>query len=159
MKIGFDILFLAIVAGCGVGGFFLGDERAQRLMLGSLVGVFAATLLAPALAKLLNSVAIANITNISFALLAISIVIFVAPKRLRDKKWPKNKPRAVISGVLSGLFILSFGIGFLSQDTRTALVTDHNLAAMAYDLRLFVLGVLLIWLAITMLFVGKAKNS
>lgn len=158
MKLGFDIIFLAAVAGASVGSFFLGDERTQRLMIGSLVGVFAATQLAPLIAKYTASVSVLTVTNISFILTAAVIVAFVVPRKLRDAKWPKNKPRAVIGGFLTALFLLGYSVGFLSEDTRTALVTDHNLAALSYDLRLFSLAALVIWLIVTIVIIGKAKK-
>lgn len=158
MKLGFDILFLAAVAGASVGSFFLGDERTQRLMIGGLIGVFVATQLATQIAKLTGSISVLTVTNISFILAAAIIVAFVVPKKLRDNKWPKNKPRAVIGGFLTALFLLGFGVGFLTPETRTALVTDHNLAALSYDLRLFSLAALVVWLLVTVIMVGKAKK-
>jgi hypothetical protein len=79
-------------------------------------------------------------------------------KNVRDSKWPKSKVKAIISGLLSVLAGTGYVIANLSETARNNLVTDHNLAAMAYDMRLYLMGALIAWLLVTYLTVGKAKR-
>ena len=159
MKIGFDIIFLAIIGLGAVGGFFLGDEKAQRMVIGSLVGSFAATLFAEPLSKLLEGKAsFVNQTVIAIALVAVCVLLCVLGKNVRDKKWPRSRVKAIISGALSSAVAIAFVIASLTNSTRENLVTEHNLAALAYDLRLYLAGALVVWLFATYLTVGKAKR-
>jgi hypothetical protein len=79
-------------------------------------------------------------------------------KNVRDSKWPKSKVKAIISGLLAALAGAGYVIANLSESARNSLITDHNLAAMAYDLRLYLMGALILWLLVTYLTVGKAKR-
>lgn len=158
MNIGFDIIFLAILAASTVGCFFLGEEKSQRLMIGVLVGGLAANLLAVPLAKLLPANTSINPGFISIGMMIICVAVTVAGRNVRDSKWPKSKFKAIISGFLAGFAGLSLSIASLPEVTRSQLTNEHNLAAIAYDLRLVSIGALIIWLLASYLTVGKAKK-
>lgn len=158
MNIGFDIIFLGIIAGATVGCFFLGEEKAQRLMIGALIGGLVANFLAPLLIKFLPSDTSINVGLISVGMMVICIALIVAGRNVRDPRWPKSKLKATIAGFLAGIGGLSLAIASLPEATRMQIVYDYNLAAMAYDLRLFTIGMLLVWLLMSYLGVGKAKK-
>lgn len=158
MNIGFDIIFLAILAASTVGCFFLGEEKSQRLMIGVLVGGLAANLLALPLAKLLPANTNINPGLISIGMMIICAAIIVSGKNMRDSKWSKSKFKAVVSGFLAGFAGLSLVITSLPEVTRSQLTTEHNLAAIAYDLRLISISALVIWLLASYLTVGRAKH-
>ena len=61
-------------------------------------------------------------------------------------------------GVLSGLVAIAYVIASIPAQLRYNLVTDHNLAAMVYDLRIYLAAALIIALLITFMTVGKAKK-
>lgn len=158
MNIGFDIIFLAVLAASTIGCFFLGEEKSQRLMIGVLVGGLAANLLAIPIAKLLPANIDINPGFISIGMMIVCVAIIVAGKNIRDSKWPKSKFKAVVSGFLAGFAGLSLAIASLPEVTRSQLTTEHNLASLAYDLRLLSVGALIIWLLVSYITVGKAKK-
>ncbi len=158
MNIGFDIIFLAVLAASTVGCFFLGEEKSQRLMIGVLVGGLAANMLAVPLAKLMPDNFTINPGLISVGMIVICVVIVLVGKNVRDSKWPRSKFKAVVSGFLAGFAGLSLAITSMPEVTRSQLTTEHNLAAIAYDLRLLSVGALIIWLLASYLMVGKAKK-
>lgn len=158
MNIGFDIIFLAILAASTVGSFFLGEEKSQRLMIGVLVGGLAANLLAIPLVKLLPANININPVFISIGMMVVCVAIAVAGRNVRDSKWPKSKFKSIVSGFLAGFAGISLAIASLPEITRIQLTTEHNLAAIAYDLRLVSIGALIIWLLASYLTVGKAKK-
>lgn len=159
MKLGFDILFFAVV-GLGVAGsFFLGEEKSQRMAIGVLVGSFAVTQFSEPLTKLLNGkVGFVAPSIIAIVIMSLCVAICVLGKNVRDKRWPKSKLKATVSGFMSGLVATAYVVYALPEVTRNSLVTDHNLAAMVYDSRIYLAAVLTIWLLITYLTVGKAKR-
>ena len=158
MNIGFDIIFLAVLAASAAGCFFLGEEKSQRLMIGVLVGGLAANMLAVPLAKLMPDNFTINPGLISVGMIVICVVIVLVGKNVRDSKWPRSKFKAVVSGFLAGFAGLSLAITSMPEVTRSQLTTEHNLAAIAYDLRLLSVGALIIWLLASYLMVGKAKK-
>jgi len=158
MNIGFDIIFLAVLAASTAGCFFLGEEKSQRLMIGVLVGGLAANMLAVPLAKLMPDNFTINPGLISVGMIVICVVIVLVGKNVRDSKWPRSKFKAVVSGFLAGFAGLSLAITSMPEVTRSQLTTEHNLAAIAYDLRLLSVGALIIWLLASYLMVGKAKK-
>lgn len=159
MNLGFDIIFLAILAASTAGCFFLGEEKSQRLMIGVLVGGLAANLLAMPVAKLIPTSGIINPEIISIGMMIICVVVVVAGRNVRDSKWKKSKFKALISGFLAGIAGLSLVIASLPEGTRSQLTTEHNLAALAYDLRLYSIGALIIWLLVSYFTVAKQKGS
>jgi hypothetical protein len=159
MKFGFDIIFFAVIGLSAIGSFFLGEEKAQRLALGVIIGSFASTQFAEPLAKLASGkIAIIDQTIIVIAIMVLCVTFCMLGKNVRDKKWPRSKVKAIIYGVLASLVAIAYTIASLPSDTRQSLVTDHNLAALAYDLRLYLAGALVAWILITYLTVGKAKK-
>lgn len=158
MNIGFDIIFLVILAASTVGCFFLGEEKSQRLMIGVLVGGLAANMLAVPLAKLMPDNFTINPGLISVGMIVICVVVVLVGKNVRDSKWPRSKFKAVVSGFLAGFAGLSLAITSMPEVTRSQLTTEHNLAAIAYDLRLLSVGALILWLLAGYLMVGKAKK-
>ena len=158
MNIGFDIIFLVVLAFSTVGSFFLGEEKSQRLMIGVLVGGLAANTLAIPIAKLLPSNITINPGFISIGLMIICVAVVVAGRNVRDSKWKKSKFKALVSGFLAGIAGLSLVITSLPDATRIQLTTEHNLAALAYDLRLISIGALIVWLLVSYLAIGKSKR-
>lgn len=159
MKLGFDIFFFAVIGLGVVGGFFLGEEKSQRMAIGVLVGSFAVTQFSDPLTKLLDGkVSFVTPSIITIAIMSLCVILCVMGKNVRDKKWPKSKLKAIISGFLSGLVATAYVVYALPLDARTNLVTEHNLAALVYDLRIYLAGALTLWLLITYLTVGKAKK-
>lgn len=159
MNFGFDVLFFAIIGLTTVGSFFIGEEKSQRLMIGVIVGSFAASEFSAPLTKFASDkLGFINQTIVAIVIMVLCVVICLIGKNVRDKKWPRSKIKAVISGILAGLVAVSFVIATIEPTQKDALVTDHNLAALAYDLRLYLAGALIIWLFVTYLTVGKAKR-
>ena len=64
----------------------------------------------------------------------------------------------MIAGFLSSFTILGYFIANLQDSIRENIVTEYNLAAMAYDLRIIALALVIIWLFVMYLTVGKAKK-
>ena len=142
-----------------VGSFLLGEEKSQRLAIGVIIGSFAGNQFAEPINKAIgDKVSFLNQGTIAIAILVLCIVICMLGKNVRDSKWPKSKIKAVVSGLLSALAGVGYIIANLSEQARNSLVTDHNLAAMVYDLRLYLMGALILWLLATYLTVGKAKR-
>jgi|688.fasta_scaffold91916_2 glucose uptake protein GlcU len=155
---GFDIIFLSIIAASTVGCFFLGEEKSQRLMIGTIVGVAAST----QLLQLLDKVSFLKVNyagvGMNGLLLLLPIVVVLLGKNTRDSKYPKSKIKAMIAGFLSSFTILGYFIANLQDSIRENIVTEYNLAAMAYDLRIIALALVIIWLFVMYLTVGKAKK-
>ena len=159
MKLGFDLIFFGILGLSAVGSFVLGEEKSQRLAIGVIVGSFAGSQFAEQINKLAGSkVSFLNQGLVAIILLALCILICMVGKNVRDSKWPKSKIKAIIFGLLSALAGTGYVIANLSESARNSLVTDHNLAAMVYDLRLYLMGALIVWLLVSYLTIGKAKR-
>ena len=159
MKLGFDLIFFGVIGLSAVGSFLLGEEKSQRLAIGVIIGSFAGSQFAEPINRAVGDKAsFLNQGVIAIAILAFCIVICILGKNVRDSKWPKSKVKALISGLLSALAGVGYVIANISEQARSSLVTDHNLAAMAYDLRLYLMGALIVWLLVTYLSVGKAKR-
>lgn len=159
MNIGFDIIFFATIIGSAAVCFVLGEEKSQRLMIGTLVGILASTQLAEPIEKIASSrVAFLNQSNVAIALLALAIIICLLGKNVRESKWPKSKIRSVVAGLLVGFVLIGYGLALLSDSSFNRLVTEKNLAAIAYNMRLVSISGLLMWLMASYIFVGKAKR-
>ncbi len=159
MTIGFDVIFLVIVAGSTIGCFFIGEEKSQRLMIGVLAGSFIATQLAQPLSQLVgNRVAINNQSTMAVLLMVLCIAPCVLAKKVRNPIWPKSKVKAMIAGFISSLVAVSYVIASIEPASRDKLITDHNLAALAYSIRIYALVALVLWLLASYLLVGKAKK-
>lgn len=159
MKLGFDIIFFGILGLSAIGCFLLGEEKSQRLAIGVIIGSFAGSQFAEPINKLVGSKAsFLNQGLVAIILLALCVLVCMIGKNVRDSKWPKSKVKAIISGLLAALAGAGYVIANLSESARNSLITDHNLAAMAYDLRLYLMGALILWLLVTYLTVGKAKR-
>ena len=137
----------------------LGEEKSQRLAIGVIIGSFAGSQFAEPINKAIGDKAsFLNQGTVAIAILAVCILVCMLGKNVRDSKWPKSKIKTVVSGLLAALAGAGYVIANLSEQARNSLVTDHNLAAMAYDLRLYLMGALIVWLLATYLAVGKAKR-
>lgn len=137
----------------------LGEEKSQRLAIGVIIGSFAGSQFAEPINKAIGDKAsFLNQGTVAIAILAVCILVCMLGKNVRDSKWPKSKIKAVVSGLLAALAGAGYVIANLSEQARNSLVTEHNLAAMAYDLRLYLMGALIVWLLVTYLTVGKAKR-
>ncbi len=159
MNIGFDIIFFATVMGSAVACFIIGEEKTQRLVIGTLVGILAGSQLAEPIEKIVSAKAsFINQSNIAIALLALSVIICLLGKNVRESKWPKSKIKSVIAGLLLGFVIIGYGLSLLGDSSFNKLVTEHNLAAIAYNMRLVSISGLLMWLMASYVFVGKAKR-
>lgn len=159
MKLGFDLIFFGVIGLSAVGSFLLGEEKSQRLAIGVIIGSFAGSQFAEPINKAIGDKAsFLNQGTVAIAILAVCILVCMLGKNVRDSKWPKSKIKAVVSGLLAALAGAGYVIANLSEQARNSLVTDHNLAAMAYDLRLYLMGALIVWLLATYLAVGKAKR-
>ncbi|MEI6741910.1 MAG: hypothetical protein WCK71_02205 [bacterium] len=159
MNIGFDIIFFATVMGSAVACFMIGEEKTQRLVIGTLVGILAGSQLAEPIEKIVSAKAsFINQSNIAIALLALSVIICLLGKNVRESKWPKSKIKSVIAGLLLGFVIIGYGLSLLGDSSFNKLVTEHNLAAIAYNMRLVSISGLLMWLMASYIFVGKAKR-
>ncbi len=159
MNLGFDIIFFSTIASCIVACFMLGEEKAQRLVIGTLVGILAGLELSQPIEKLLSPRAsFLTQPSIAIILLAICVLACVAGRNVRDARWPKSKIKATIAGGLSAVAILGYVLASLSANSLSLLVTDHNLAAIAYDLRYWALAGLIVWLLVSYVNVGKAKR-
>jgi len=156
---GFDIIFLVILAALTVGSFFLGEEKSQRIMIGSIIGIAASTQLTEVLEKLIGAKSIQySGIGIGIILLVLPVIICTIGKNVRDSKYPKSKIKAAIAGFLSAFTLIGYGLANISESLRNRLVTEYNLAALAYDLRFIALGLLIIWIFVVFLSVGKAKK-
>lgn len=159
MKLGFDLVFFGVLGLSAVGCFLLGEEKSQRLAIGVIIGSFAGSQFAEPINKAIGDKAsFLNQGTVAIAILAVCILVCMLGKNVRDSKWPKSKIKAVVSGLLAALAGAGYVIANLSEQARNSLVTEHNLAAMAYDLRLYLMGALIVWLLVTYLTVGKAKR-
>ncbi len=159
MNIGFDIIFFTIIIGSAAVCFVLGEEKSQRLAIGTFVGILASTQLSEPIAKLAaTKVSFLSQSSISIALLAVTIMTCLLGKNLRDSKWPKSKIKSVIAGLLVGLVLIGYGLALLGDSSFNRLVTEQNLAAIAYNMRLVSLSGLLLWLVASYILVGKAKR-
>lgn len=159
MKLGFDLIFFGVIGLSAVGSFLLGEEKSQRLAIGVIIGSFAGSQFAEPINKAIGDKgSFLNQGTVAIAILAVCILVCMLGKNVRDSKWPKSKIKAVVSGLLAALAGAGYVIANLSEQARNSLVTDHNLAAMAYDLRLYLMGALIVWLLVTYLTVGKAKR-
>lgn len=159
MNIGFDLIFFGVIGLSTVGSFFLGEEKSQRLVIGVITGSFAASIFAEPIYNLVGSkVNFLNQGLIALILLLFCVILCVLGKNVRDSKWPKSKVKSLIAGLLSGLAGTAYAIAALPDDTRQSLVTDHNLAAIAYDLRVYLMAALILFLLVTYWTVGKAKK-
>ncbi len=156
---GFDIIFLSIIAASTVGSFFLGEEKSQRIMIGTVIGIAASTQLTDVIEKLIGA------KNIEYSGVGIGIILLVLPiilctigKNVRDSKYPKSKIKAAIAGFISAFAFVGYALEGLASSFRDKLVTEHNLAALSYDLRFVALGLLILWIFVMYLTVGKAKK-
>jgi len=158
-KLGFDLLFFAIIGAATASGVFLGDEKSQRLAIGVLIGSFAVTQFSEPIEKALGGrVAAITPVLVSVIIMARCVLACLIGKNVRDKKWPKSIIKSIILGVLSGLVAIAYVIASIPAQLRYNLVTDHNLAAMVYDLRIYLAAALIIALLVTFMTVGKAKK-
>lgn len=159
MNIGFDIIFFTIIIGSAAVCFVLGGEKSQRLMIGTFVGILASTQLAEPIEKIVSAKAsFINQSNIAIALLALAVIICLLGKNVRDSKWSKSKIKSVIAGLLVGFVLVGYGLALLGDSSFNKLVTEHNLAAIAYNMRLVSLSGLLLWLMASYLMSGKSKR-
>jgi hypothetical protein len=159
MNIGFDIIFLSLVAASTGAGFLIGDERSQRMAVGVVIGTLAALEFAEPITELTASkLDFISPAIVSICLLVLSVAACLIGKNVRDPKWPKNKIKALVSGFVSSLVAAGVIISSLEPPVREKLVTDYNLAALAYDLRLITLAALIISIIVGYLAIGKAKK-
>ena len=128
-------------------------------MIGTVIGIAASTQLTDVIEKVIG------VKNIEYSGVGIGIILLVLPiilctigKNVRDSKYPKSKIKAAIAGFISGFTLVGYGLASLSNSLRDRLVTEHNLAALAYDLRFIALALLMTWIFVVYLSVGKAKK-
>lgn len=159
MNIGFDLLFLATIGATSVAFFIFGEEKAQRLMIGSIMGILAATQLEEPISKLLKFQILGDKQYIIYIILLFVPIIFcLIAKNVRDAKFPKSKLKALVAGFISAFVMMGYAIAGLNEALRKSLITEHNLAALAYNLKFITLGILIAYLLFVYLSVGKAKR-
>ncbi|MBI2798518.1 hypothetical protein HYX70_04480 [Candidatus Saccharibacteria bacterium] len=157
----FNVIALGLVAGFVAYGILLGENRVRLVVLGSSLALFAA-----------SQVPLESLEEISqkgllgfypagaqsiLILTALITGLFAVGAMLGIKK-AQNKVRSFILSIIAALFLICFSVAVLPDANRAKLVTDYNLAAMAYSIRYYVLLALIVWSLIT-LFVAEKDDK
>lgn len=138
------------------------EERVKRIAIGSLIGWFAAISFATPLMPLVTKIKYFPITQSTLQLFIFGIVtILIGLSRVpRDKVRPdKVSIRSV------GLMLLTIGmitlavLTFLPENVRDRIVTDYNLVAMLYGVRIWWMMATVGCLVVVALWPRAKKNA
>ncbi len=140
MKFELKYGLLAILAIILIVAVLMKEERVKRVTIGCLIGWFAAISFGATLLPLANHIKFVTISQSTLQLIIFGLVTaLIGFSRVpRDRVRPdKVSPRSVI------LMLLTLGsatlavLTFLPDSTRERLVTDYNLIAMLYGVRIW----------------------
>lgn len=138
------------------------EERVKRIAIGSLIGWFAAVSFATPLMPLATKIKYFPITQSTLQLFIFGLVtILIGLSRVpRDKVRPdKVSIRSV------GLMLLTIGmialavLTFLPENVRDRIVTDYNLVAMLYGVRIWWMMATVGCLVVVALWPRAKKNA
>ncbi len=135
-----------------------GENRLKTISYGAFIGFFIVQMSSETFMNGLSSKAgikieIAKFIFIGLICGALYLGALVAQKKANDKI------RSIALGVLTALFIVSFGINLLPSSTQEALVTDFNLAAWIFNLRIYFMATLTIWLIVIQFIPNKREED
>lgn len=136
------ILLVAGAGGLGL-AFLAGEGRVKKFATGSLVGfLFASQIGALAQAQLakLSFVPDLSIGAVQIILLAVVALLFNLGKIHHVEGRPRVSVESIGLAVITAAFLFTAVLSFVGAETRKAITTDYNLAAMLYSWRLLLLG-------------------
>ncbi len=145
------IIFGLTIALIGFGLLF-GENRVRVISMGAVLALFTlgqvpAQYLAETTQKGFFGLH-PSAVQVQFILLGVIVALFAFGSVIGVHK-AENKGRSVIMSILTALLLVCFGMAMLPSSDRATLMTNYNLAAIAYAIRFYVLLALTLWLIIT----------
>ncbi len=160
-SLSFNTLILAGVVGAFAVAFFAGEGRVKKLAAGSLVGYLAAMQLGQLAQEQLAKVSFvpdASVGTVQLILFGLVAVLFNLGKVHHVEGRPRVSIESVAVGVITCLFVFTSVLGFMGESTRQDLLTNYNLAAQLYSLRLLWLGLTVSGLILIEVMGGNTKR-
>lgn len=154
----FNLILFSLLAGLSLLGFLFGENRLKTISYGAFIGFFilqisSETFMSSLSSKIGLKIEISKFIFVGLVCAALYLGSLVAQKKANDKI------RSIALGVLTALFIVSFGINTLPSSTQEALVTDFNLAAWIFNLRIYFMAALTVWLIVIQFIPNKREED
>lgn len=156
----FNLVFFALIGGLALLGLLFGEGRMRNVALGAFVALFVMSQLTdPSVNSLLKPVGtIVGENNISSAIGGIIFLLFVVGAFIGIHKKGANI-RAMIMGIITGLFVLSYGTALLPAQVKDTILNQYNLAAIINSIRPYILVAMIVIILISIFVPEKDKND
>lgn len=154
----FNLALFGLAAVLAVLGFLFGENRLKILSYASFIALFILQMVPNSFFDELGNKAHIDIASPKLAFIAIVCTIFFLGALINQRK-SKFKLRAIPLGVITAVFIVAFSINSFPKDQANDLVTNYNLAAMIYNVRIPILLITAAWLAIIQFLPDKSDKD
>lgn len=129
-------LILAIALGGAVAlGMLLGEIRVRALAFGLSAGFVAAEILPETITKLIPS--ISNNVDRKLVLMWALAGVFIGASFV-GQRHAQRSVRTIFFAIATALFGVAISLALLPVGTRQGIITNFNLAAMIYDIRMYI---------------------
>jgi hypothetical protein len=139
-------------------GFMFGENRLKILSYASFIALFILTVVPNSFFDDLGNKIHIDIAPPKVAFIAIVCTIFFLGAIVNQKK-ARFKLRAIPLGIITAVFIVAFSINLFPKDQANDLVTNYNLAALIYNMRIPLLLLTTVWLAIIQFLPDKSDKE
>lgn len=155
----FNLVFFGLIGGLAVLGLLFGEGRMRMVAFGSFLALFVMSQMSDSslafLTKPLGNIVGEN--NVASTVGGIVLILFIIGAFVGSHKKGANL-RAMLLGVVTGLFILSYGTALLPAQVKETVLTTYNLAAIITSIRPYILIALVVLILIS-IFVPEKKDD
>ena len=159
-QITFNLVFFALIGGLALLGLLFGEGRMCNVALGAFVALFVMSQLADAsISSVIKPVgSLVGEANIASAVGGIIFLLFIIGAFIGSHKKGANI-RAMIMGIITGLFVLSYGTALLPAQVKETILNQYNLAAIINTIRPYILIAMIVIILISIFMPEKSKDD
>ena len=154
----FNLTLFGLAAVLALLGFMFGENRLKILSYASFIALFVLQVVPGSFFDDLGTKVHIDIAPPKIAFVAIICTVFFLGAVVNQKK-AKYKLRAIPLGVITAVFIIAFCINLFPNNQTNDLITNYNLAAMIFNLRIPILLITATWLAVIQFLPDKSDKD
>lgn len=156
----FNLIFFGLIGGLALLGLLFGEGRMRNVALGAFVALFVMSQLADASLSVVTKpvASIVGTANVGSTIGGLVFLLFVVGAFVGSHKKGANI-RAMLLGIVTGLFVLSYGTALLPSKVKDTVLATYNLAAIITSVRPYILVALVVLILISIFVPEKDKDG
>lgn len=156
----FNLVFFILIGGLAVVGLFFGEGRIRLVALGAFMALFIMNQISDpsfnSISKPVGSLVGQN--NVGSTIGGVVFLLFIVGAFLGNHKKGSNI-RGMLLGIVTGLFVMSYGTALLPSQVKDSIVGNYNLAAIITSIRPYILIATIVLILVSIFMPEKNKDD